>query len=469
MLQQIDTAIAFTVVMLMLSLIVMAIVQMVSALSDLRGRNLASGLENLLRQIEPEFRKQLREVTLEMRKSTTDSPGPPIQESKNAQQTQNQGSPITQQTQSALPGPQDKKPASAQHAYDQSLTLARHIAEIVVRHPAIAHAGTRAKAVSQSDLVRVLRDLCSDEPAAILDPAAKMKLKNLLNARVPGGIYKTAQVQDAAQRLVTALPGQETQVKAAVDAAFSTVSKLEHQVSQWFNTVMDRLSDIFARKARIITVVVSVLLVTVLQIDSGHILRQIVHSPELRAKLTEMSENELAQADKLFDNGERAAAALADLKQKHASDDAKTVAALAQVPSHLTRCVDGRNALIDNTQKVPNAEALLKEFDDACQDKTRQAMGNAYDEMRGLRADLEKTNLNIIPATVLNSRADWWNAYREPHHLLGVLVSVLLLSLGAPFWFNALRQLSNLKPAIAEKVDAAKQAAQTQPNDGKSQ
>jgi hypothetical protein len=59
MLQQIDTAIAFAVVMLMLSLIVMAIVQMVSALTDLRGRNLASGLQNLLRQIEPDFRELL--------------------------------------------------------------------------------------------------------------------------------------------------------------------------------------------------------------------------------------------------------------------------------------------------------------------------------------------------------------------------------------------------------------------------
>lgn len=443
MLEQIDTAIAFTVVMLMLSLIVMAIVQMVSALTDLRGRNLTAGLENLLRLIDPEFRKHLREVALEVQKTPTDSRGTPT----------------------GPTGPQNQEPAT-QPTQDHSPTLARHIAEIVVRHPAIAHAGTRAKAVSQSDLVRILRDLCSVEPAAILDPAAKQALKNLLETSVQGGTHKAAEAQDVAQRLAAALNLQEAQVKAAVDATYSTVSKLDHQVSLWFNTVMDRLSDIFTRKTRVITVVISVLLVTVLQIDSGHILRQIVHSPELRAKLTEMSENELAQADKLFDNGERAAAALADLKQKHASGDAKTVAALAQVPSHLTRCVDGRNALIDNTQKVANAEALLKEFDDACQDKTRQAMGNAYDEMRGLRADLEKTNLNIIPTTVLHSRADWWNAYHEPHHLLGVLVSVLLLSLGAPFWFNALRQLSNLKPAIAGKVDAAKQAT---PNGGKSQ
>jgi hypothetical protein len=436
MLQQIDTAIAFTVVMLMLSLIVMAIVQVVSALTDLRGRNLASGLQNLLRQIDPNFRDPLHS------------------EAQPANAPQN-------------------KPSFLQKLR-QGPTIAEHIAEIVVRHPAIAHAGTRAKAVSQADLIRVLRDLCSDRPAATIDAAAKEKLKTLLDTRVPDGPDTVAAAQAVAQRLAAELPGQDAQVKTAVNATFASVSVLERQLGQWFDTIMDRLSDIFTRKTRVITVVISALLVAALQIDSGEILRQIVHSPELRAKLAAMSDSELSQADKLFDNSERAAAALADVKKNHSNDDAKTVAALAQVPSHLTRCVDGRNALIENTQQLANREALLNEFDNACQDKTRQAVGTAYDEMRGLRADLEKTNLNIVPTkidgqTVFDNPTDWWKAYGKPHHLLGTLVSILLLSLGAPFWFNALRQLSNLKPAIATKVNAARQDGESQANNTDSQ
>jgi len=30
---------------------------------------------------------------------------------------------------------------------------------------------------------------------------------------------------------------------------------------------------------------------------------------------------------------------------------------------------------------------------------------------------------------------------------------VLFLSLGAPFWYNVLRQLSNLRPAVAQKIE----------------
>jgi hypothetical protein len=401
MLQQIDTAIAFTVVMLMLSLIVTAVVQMIAALTDLRGRNLASGLENLLRQIEPEYRKKLPDGS----------------------------------------------------------TVAEHIAGVVVKHPAIAHAGTRAKAVGKNELIAVLRDLCSDDPAAAIHADAKTKLKALLDERIPGVGQAVAAAQVVEKQLSNALPGQEAKVKAALDSAFGTVSKLEHEIGQWFDTVMDRLSDIFTRHTRVITVVVSVLFVVTLQIDSGEILRQITRSPELRAKLTTMSDSVLSQADKTFDNSERAAAALADIKKNHSAkpDGTQVAAAVDRVPAHLTRCMDGKNSLVEATKNLPDAEALSDEFDNACQGKTKQAMGNAYDEIRGMRSDLEKTDLKIVPMeiggkSVFDSGAHWWAAYHVGRHLAGTLASILLLSLGAPFWFNALRQLSNLKPAISEKV-----------------
>jgi hypothetical protein len=405
MLQQIDTAIAFAVVMLMLSLLVTAVVQSISALTDLRGRNLASGLQNLLQQIEPEFRKPLADGS----------------------------------------------------------TIAKHLAAIVVRHPAIAHAGTRAKAVSQGELVRVLRDLGSDFPAARIDDAAKAQLQGLLEARVPGATATVSMAHVVAEQLGSKYPALKDDIKAEVDTAFATVSKLEDQVSQWFDTIMDRLSDIFTRTTRVITVGISVALVLTLQIDSGEILRQISHSPELRAKLTAMSDSALLQADKLFDNGERATAAMVEVKKIHSNrtEDAQIVAALEKVPPHLTRCLDGRNSLVEKTKNLVNAGLLLEEFDKACQDRTRQAMGSAYDEIRGLRTDLEKTDLRIVPMEVgqhrvFDSLGDWCAAYRVPRHLAGTLVSVLLLSLGAPFWYNALRQLANLKPAIAGKISGAK-------------
>jgi len=56
MLQQLDTAIAFVVVMLMLSLLVTAVVQVISALLDLRGKNLVRALSDLFNQIDADLR-----------------------------------------------------------------------------------------------------------------------------------------------------------------------------------------------------------------------------------------------------------------------------------------------------------------------------------------------------------------------------------------------------------------------------
>jgi len=373
MLQQVDAAIAFTVVMLMLSLMVTAAVQVVTALTDLRGRNLASGLENLMSQIDPEFREKLP---------------------------------------------------------DGSSTIAQHIAQVVVKHPAIAHAGTRAKAVGKGELMTVLRDLSSDKPAAAIQEDAKVKLRASLNESVPG-----------------------------VGQSAAAISKLERGVGQWFDIVMDRLSDIFTRHTRVITVTLTVLFVVSLHIDSGEILRQITSSPDVRAKLVALSDSTLSQTDKTFENTEPATVAIAEIRKHHPNraGEPQIMAALDKVPTHLTRCADGNKALAEAAKTLPDAEPLLDEFDHACQGKTGQAVDNAYDQIRSLSHSLETTGLQISPAeingqSVFDSVADWGAAYGVGRHFAGTLATIFLLSLGAPFWFNALRQLSNLKPAISEKI-----------------
>ena len=64
-------------------------------------------------------------------------------------------------------------------------------------------------------------------------------------------------------------------------------------------------------------------------------------------------------------------------------------------------------------------------------------MGSAYDEMRGLRADLEKTDLKIVPMEIgghvaFDSGAHWLPAYGVGRHAAGTLASILLLSLVRP-------------------------------------
>ncbi len=61
MLEQLDVAIGLSVAMLLLSLFLTVVVQAVSALFALRGRNPVWGLTKLFHQIGPEFRVDVKQ------------------------------------------------------------------------------------------------------------------------------------------------------------------------------------------------------------------------------------------------------------------------------------------------------------------------------------------------------------------------------------------------------------------------
>ena len=51
-----------------------------------------------------------------------------------------------------------------------------------------------------------------------------------------------------------------------------------------------------------------------------------------------------------------------------------------------------------------------------------------------------------------------WQNHWQNLHLWGILFSAGLLSLGAPFWFNALKTLTALRPVVAKKLDDEQQS-----------
>ena len=61
-----------------------------------------------------------------------------------------------------------------------------------------------------------------------------------------------------------------------------------------------------------------------------------------------------------------------------------------------------------------------------------------------IKDQLAASGLRLVPQP--------YRPYGDIWLLLGVLTSAALLSLGAPFWFNALKTASTLRPAIAAAV-----------------
>lgn len=76
--------------------------------------------------------------------------------------------------------------------------------------------------------------------------------------------------------------------------------------------------------------------------------------------------------------------------------------------------------------------------------------------------DLMTNNLLGVPQTL----SDWrgrWTRDSAGMKVLGILLSALLLSLGAPFWYNALRNLIRLRSVVATKDDQQRSERQSQP------
>jgi hypothetical protein len=120
----------------------------------------------------------------------------------------------------------------------------------------------------------------------------------------------------------------------------------------------------------------------------------------------------------------------------------------AALVSRLSTDQTMRDSLVTRAQK--EAAAPKQEAIDTMQlsDGDRQAI-----------RDLMMNNVLGVP----QSWQDWidrWNPQNWPVKTVGILLTAVLLSLGAPFWYNALQNLVRLRSIVASKDDQQRQERQ---------
>jgi hypothetical protein len=97
-----------------------------------------------------------------------------------------------------------------------------------------------------------------------------------------------------------------------------------------------------------------------------------------------------------------------------------------------------------SAQPAPS-EAVREGFKKACKEESAKMLTGAAATVTGLGEQLQDGGLDL---TWIWSKPDRLDARKA----VGITLTCVLLSLGAPFWFNALRQLATLRPVIAEKI-----------------
>lgn len=391
MLQYLDTIIAFVVIILGVSLFITILNQMISALLGYRGTNLLWGIKTLLSTIEPDLASKAEQLTTKV---------------------------LTQPIISDSIFSKFK---------DDSL-----LGKLTKRW-------RLATAVSPEELARGLKNLA--ESIRTSDAPTATSIQKLLDID-PEAQRKAQMVQEVFQGLK---PDYTVQVDKMIKQLGTSVQESVGKVEAWFDIIMKRTSQRFALQMRIWTVVFAVVFAFGAHLDSFNILQKLWSSPGLVSSLVSDKDTILREASIVLSaQGGTARSSgpsvapqiLVDAMKKLIEEEKTVTAGLAAVPrfNNLDDAVSWLQAglKVDESRK----EILVAAY-------KKLVLTELKGHAERIKQELEKSGFQLIPKP--------WPGlhYKWPMNVLGILVTAGLLSLGAPFWFSALKTLGNLRPIVA--------------------
>lgn len=393
MLKQLDVLIGFVVVMSVVSLLITIITQMISATLGLRGRNLADALKAMVRKIDPKIDGQVKDLTSQLA--------------------------------------------------DKVLTLPAISGSMLSMSRQWPVAWKRASAIRPDELLEVMKGIAGTTPSPAGSPKnleeAAARLLQTLN--IP-----TAATTDAINAIKAGLPAMAVkkgaalvhELNAATDVALGNLDK-------WFNSVQDRAQQWFTMQTRFWTVIASVVMAFLLQLDAFRLVGQISSDPELRSKLVASSKAIEKQAEDILQDAVSPESVGQEAVKRLRSKTAETA---KQLPAGVDTAAKANEWL----QAHPNDDAktidAVRQYWELTQTVSQEKLDRGTKQFAALTDVLSKSNFQLVPDPYR-----WENCWPVHLHFWGILASAALLSLGAPFWFNLLKSLSNLRPVLASAVD----------------
>lgn len=308
-------------------------------------------------------------------------------------------------------------------------------------------------AVRLEELMRILREL-GKAPAAPADPPADLAP---VDAAIPEPL---ARLQRELQALLPAAqqPAGQALVQAAqerLQEAVAAARRTHDRARFWFDAAMDRAIERFARTSKHVSFAIAAVLTLVLQVDAFRLFQRLSTDSAARAALVQAADATLQRAEEVFtreDAGrELPRQALLAVAEAQSSPLKQQITPPPEVP--FATSADGARWLRQRVAEGAERDRLLAEYRAAVEQRTVQLLGRLGEDAAGIRDELRQASFSLLP------ERPWGKDLGDPWHWLGMLASALLLGLGAPFWYNALRQLANLRPVMAQKLDPKKQQA----------
>lgn len=483
MLSTLDTVIAFAVIMTVLSLLITILVQMASAAFSLRGKNLANALSLTFQTIDPKIGEQAHSLAAQILRDPIFSDS--IWRSKSrvtinpkAQFLIDAERKLKEAQQEAAKTPGDTVKSEALATAKAALATAK----VGVQIPTVKAnrkkqwsfwswpwgGGTQlGSAIRPGEVYRVLHELndMGEIEAAFHDipPELVRHAASLISAL--GKQDRPATESLMKLRLIARvsefLPTEQRQ--AVVDSLGNFGATVERATTQaydrfqrWFGSAQDRAQQWFQMHVRIVTIVFAILTAFLLQLDTIDIFRTLRDRPGLVEALVKSAPGIVEQGGKILDPSDTVAyRAYLLWLEKHPLFELKPLPPDGTAESYH----DALEALLK--EKSPNeAAAWLAEYDGLQAEGAKKFLQSRQEMAATLKDDLAKTGFDLVPASFLGR---WDDPQRASDfcarlcqfwpHLLGVLLTAGFLTLGPPFWFNLLKNLMSLRPAVAGLIE----------------
>lgn len=330
---------------------------------------------------------------------------------------------------------------------ERSPKLKGHAAEItekVLEHPVLNPTGKTAKVIGSKELMALLKNLAEPSDTSLSDQA-KAALKEALEEAVPPESQEHA--EELASEFKKLFPGEAAKMDETMKLVQAKSKKLLSDFDTWFDTIMNRCTDRFVTHTRYLTIVFAVLLAIGLQIDSLDLLKKLSTNAELRATHIKTSDKTLEHAEQVFLEKSIAVQTLEAIRKD--IEELK----LKEIPSNIVTRKQGLEWLDEELKESAEIANIKKAYNTKFEELTPKQIVKLVSQTRELQNQLEESRLVILPVK--------WKAYKEywcnfGSRLPGIILSIILLSLGAPFWFNALRSLAALRPLLAGSSDPSK-------------
>jgi hypothetical protein len=200
------------------------------------------------------------------------------------------------------------------------------------------------------------------------------------------------------------------QLKALLVGVEDDVESFLASTEKWFDDSMDRVSGWYKRNSQKITIGAAVVVTLVLNASAIRIAERLNDDPAVRAAVVAQAEAAVAEGEGEEDGAEKKAA------------DTEEPAGAEEEPARAE-------------EEPVGDEEPAGEEEEASAEKAGKQVETAFDELNSLQLPILWSDAN--------SPFSAWTAFALA--LAGWIITAIAISLGAPFWFDALSKLAHLR------------------------